>query len=144
MDGHSFGFGDEGEGTLQQGFITGEVGGQPLHLSVLVAFATPYVVIYDAAADYDIHHLQAGIDASCHTGADEAVGAEAVDQFYGSGGSVHLADAALHQDEGVSSSFSFGEFEGASTMFFSVVEQPDNLVVLHAHGGYDSYFHTLK
>ena len=56
---------------------------------------------------------------------------------------AYLTDAALHQYESVLTGSSFGEFERAADNFFFVVQKADHLVVLHAHGGYYSDFHTL-
>lgn len=115
-----------------------------MYLSVFVSFATPYVVVHNAAAGHHIHHLQAFVYSTGHTGTDDAVGVETVDKFHSSGGGVHFSYATLHQDERVLSHCSFGEVEGASLLFFLFAQELDNLFVFHAHGGNDSYFHRYK
>ena len=79
-----------------------------MNLSVVVTFATPYVVVNNLTASYYIHYFQAWINTSCHAGADDAIGLVGADEFYCSGRSIYLADTALGKDEGVSVDFTFG------------------------------------
>ena len=88
----------ERHGTVIQRFISAKESRKSLNLSVSVAFATPYIVIYNLCAGYHVHHLKTSIYSACHAGTNHTVGGKVTNQFYGSCSRVNLTYATLHQN----------------------------------------------
>ena len=92
----------DGVGALQafnlsdQTRVGGEALRQTLHLASEIPFSAPYVVICYLGADNEVTHLQAGINASGHTGVDDAVRSLGENQFGSSTGRVDFAYSGLY------------------------------------------------
>ena len=97
-----------GNGFLQHFGIAGEVRGKSLHLTGVAPFATPDVVVAYGTSGHYIHHPKAGVNATCHTGADDAMRLEVQNEVGNPHGCIHLSDSALLQNDVVVTKFSYG------------------------------------
>ena len=128
-------------GAVQQAGIGFEHGGQALHLAEGVAVAAPHVVVRHAGTGHDVSHLQSVARSAGYARADDAVRRETTDQFGRAQGSVHLADAAAGQDEGVAAQAAFHIVIEAARLLVCVREVRGQTGVLVLHRVDDSYLH---
>jgi hypothetical protein len=132
-----------GSGLLQHFGIAGEVCGKSLHLTGVAPFATPDVVVAYGTSGHNVHYPKAGVNATCHTSADDAMRLEVQNEVGNPHGCIHLSDSALLQNDVVVTKFSCGIVYGAEVFFFGFGEHSDYLLVFHAHGRKNSYSHVF-
>ena len=101
------------------------------------------VVVDEGGADDYVHDIEAGVDASCHSCGDDAVGAVGADEFGCAYCRIDLTDAALTQHDGCGT---YGSNCVCELVAFcvAILEERCYLIVLLLHCCEDSKSHKSE
>ena len=130
------------QGMLQQRDATFVHRGKSLHLTVFVTLAAPHVMVRQRFAHHHIRHLETGIDATRHTGTDNAIRSKTAYQLRGSHRRAYFADAALRKYQTVTAEHALRIAEIAVARHFLLLQTLRQLAVFAIHCADNTYRHA--
>ena len=90
-------------------------------------------MVHQTFTHHYIRHSQAGVDATCHTGTDNAVRSKTAYQLRSSYRRIHLADATLRKYHTITAKQSFYIMQIAVTRHFLILQAFHQLAVFAVH-----------